>query len=75
VIEARAVEGKADELRLSGWVIRVEGRLPVRGKVKGKMCLPDLSVRTRGNDRFPDEIVVLELLPFSRKDQSWLQNV
>lgn len=75
MIEARAVEGKADELRLSAWVVRVEGRLPVRGIVKGKTCLPDLSVRTRGSDLFPDEVVVLELSPFSRKDQSWLQNV
>jgi hypothetical protein len=75
VIEARAVVGKADVLTLSGWVVRVEGRLPVRVKVKGKTCLPDLSVRTRGSDRLPDGIVVLELQLLSRKDQSWLQNV
>jgi hypothetical protein len=74
-MEAREVVGKAEVLRLSEWVVRVEGRLPVREKVKGKTCLPALSVRTSGKDRFPDEMVVLELQVLSRKDQSWLQNV
>ena len=55
---AREVVGKADRLRSSGCVVRVEGRLPVRVNVKGNTCLPALSLRTWGNDRLPDESVV-----------------